>query len=240
MNINICFMYYDLLNVYGNRGNILILKKILNQCGISCNVDYITINDNFDDNKYDILFMGGGNDCRQDVACDDIIKNKRDNLHRYIEDGKTGLYTSGGYQLLGKRYVNNYGKNSDGAGIFDIYTEKSDVKFIGNMIIYSSPLSAKLVGFESHTGRTYAGKYKNLGRVVYGNGNNGEDCTEGLVYKNSICTYLSGCCLANNSEITRYLISSAIMKKYNVHFDAAIDDPLSVKAKEILINRYME
>lgn len=238
MNINIYYMYYDLLNVYGDRGNILILKNVLNQCGINCDIKYITINDYFDYKNCDILFMGGGQDYEQITVGEDIIKNKLSSMEKYIEDGGAGLYICGSYQLLGKKYVAADGRKINGAGILDIYTEKGDKRYIGDIVIQSEFFNSKLVGFENHSGRTYINNYSPLGKVIYGNGNNGNDGSEGLIYKNTICTYLHGCCLSKNPEITGFLISSAVLKKYNVQFDVSIEAPLLMKAKNYIIDRY--
>lgn len=237
MEVNIVYMYYDLLNVYGDRGNILILKNILEECGIKCNIKLISINDRFDYESCDILFMGGGQDHEQIAVGGDLIKKKKATLKKYIEDGGCGLYICGSYQLLGKKYVAADGRQIDGAGIFDIYTEKGDSRFIGNIVVDSKVLKAKLVGFENHSGRTYINGYTPLGRVVYGNGNNGSDRTEGLIYKNTICTYMHGCCLSKNPEIARFLIGKAIKRKYNRTIMVNFDETLFRKAKEDVLRK---
>lgn len=231
MEINIFYMYYDLLNVYGDRGNILILKNILQECGIKANIKLVSVDDSFDYQKCDILFMGGGQDYEQVTVGRDLIKKKKGALKSYIENGGCGLYICGSYQLLGKKYIAADGIQIDGAGIFDIYTEKGNSRFIGNIVADSRALKAKLVGFENHSGRTYINGYTPLARVVHGNGNNGMDGTEGLIYKNSICTYMHGCCLSKNSEIAKYLISNAINKKYSCGGKIDFDETLYKKAK---------
>lgn len=215
MKINIVHLYYDLLNIYGDRGNILILKKVLEESGINCNVKYLSIDEELYPENCDILFMGGGQDLEQVLVGKDLIKNKRDMLAEYIEGGGCGLYICGSFQLLGKRYISADGKEIEGAGILDIYTEKGDSRFIGDIATKSDRLGATMVGFENHSGRTFINEYTPLGKVLVGMGNNGVDGTEGLIYKNTVCTYMHGCCLSKNPEITKFLITNAINNKYN-------------------------
>ena len=238
MEINVFYLYYDLLNVYGDRGNILIIKKILSECGLKCNIKYITVSDNFNYKNCDILFMGGGQDYEQITVGRDLIRNKKESVKSYIEDEGCGLFICGSYQLLGRKYIAADGRVIDGAGIFDIYTEKGDNRFTNNIVIESEALKAKLVGFENHSGRTFINSYNPLGHVLYGNGNNGIDGSEGLIYKNTICTYMHGCCLSKNPEITRFLIMNAVKRKYNETLKINADDILYIKAKNEILKTY--
>lgn len=235
MEINIFHLYYDLLNVYGDRGNILILKKVLAECGIKCNIRLISVNESFDHKDCDILFMGGGQDHEQVTVGSDLLKKKKSALRTYIENGGCGLYVCGAFQLLGRRYIAADGSKIGGAGIFDIYTEKGDSRFIGNIVLESGVFKARLVGFENHSGRTYINGYTPLGRVIYGHGNNGSDGTEGLVFKNTICTYMHGCCLSKNPEIARFLIANALKKKYRRPLSINFDETLFRKAKDDIL-----
>ncbi len=238
VEINIFYMYYDLLNVYGDRGNVLILKRILEQCRIKAGVKYVTVNDSFDYRNCDLLFMGGGQDYEQITVGRDVIKNKRKALNNFIEKGGCGLYICGSYQLLGKKYIAADGRRIDGAGIFDIYTEKGNSRFTGDVVVESRTLKAKLAGFENHSGRTYINNYTPLGRVLHGHGNNGIDGTEGLIYQNTICTYMHGCCLSKNPEIAKFLILKAVEKKYGQTPKINIDETLFMKAKDDVLRKF--
>lgn len=238
MDIDIYYLYYDLLNVYGDRGNVLILKRVLESCGISCNVHHIATGDKINLENCDILFVGGGQDYDEAVAVKDMQKNA-DEIHDYIEGGGVAFFVGGAYQLLGKSYTMADGTTIKGADIFDIYTEKGSKRYAGDLIIESDLLKTKLIGYENHSGRTYINGYTPLGKVVYGHGNNGKDSTEGLVYKNTICTYMHGCCLAKNSELINFLISNAILGKYNIQFDAAVDEEYIIKARNTITKRYL-
>lgn len=239
MKINIYYLYYDLLNVYGDRGNVIILKNTLKRSGIECEVKYVTAGENFNSDDCDILFMGGGQDYEQITVGEDIIKNKYDSLKKYVEDGGVGLYVCGSYQLLGKKYIAADGRQIDGAGILDIHTEKGSTRFIDNVVIESERFKNKLVGFENHSGRTYIGDYEPLGKVLAGYGNNGEDKTEGLIYKNTICTYLHGCCLSKNTDIIKFMIKNAVKRRYNEEISCDISNVNIIEdARKHIIQKY--
>jgi len=187
MELNICHLYPDLLNVYGDTGNILILKYRAEKRGIKVNVSNISIGDKFDGKNYDIVFFGGGQDYEQSIVSKDLNDLKKLALSSYIEGGKVFISICGGYQLLGKYYTTPDGEKLKGLGILDIYTEGGNTRFIGNTVIYNEDFKETYVGFENHSGRTYIGSLKPLGKVLAGYGNNGEDGYEGCVYKNSYC-----------------------------------------------------
>jgi hypothetical protein len=126
----------------------------------------------------------------------------------------------------------------DGAGILDIYTEKGTRRFINDVVLESEFFKTKLVGFENHSGRTFINNYQPLGKIMYGNGNNGEDGNEGLIYKSTVCTYLHGCCLSKNPEISKFMIEKAISRRYGETVEISIDTKLSNAAKKDIINRY--
>ncbi len=192
MELNICHLYPDLLNVYGDIGNILVLKYRAEQRGIKINVSNISIRDKFLTDKYDIVLFGGGQDYEQAIVSKDMVETKKDDLTEYIEKGKVLLAICGGYQLLGKYYTTPEGEKLDGLNILNIYTEGGDTRFIGNTVIKNEEFNETYVGFENHSGRTYIGDLKPLGKVIVGNGNNGEDKKEGCIYKNTFCTYFHG------------------------------------------------
>lgn len=238
MEINICHLYPDLLNVYGDLGNILILKYRAIQRGIEVNISNISIGDEFDGNKFDIVFFGGGQDYEQSIVSKDLMETKSDAIRNYIEDSKVFLSICGGYQLLGKYYTTPDGEKLQGLEILDIYTEGGKKRFIGNTIIYNEDYNETYVGFENHSGRTYIGSLKPLGKVITGYGNNGEDGYEGCIYKNTYCTYFHGSLLSKNPELADRLILKALQKKYGDCITLEpLDDDFEIKAKEFIINR---
>ncbi|WP_026051108.1 type 1 glutamine amidotransferase [Clostridium tunisiense] len=237
MELNICHLYPDLLNVYGDMGNILVLKHRAEERGIKVNIFNISVNDSFDENNYDIVFFGGGQDYEQSIVSEDLIKNKKDAIRNYIESSRVFLSICGGYQLLGKYYTTFEGERLEGLGILDIYTEAGDKRFIGNTIIFNEEFQETYVGFENHSGRTYIGDLKPLGVVKLGYGNNGEDKKEGCIYKNSFCTYFHGSLLSKNPELADRLIKIALENKYNEISLTTLDDTLEIKAKEAILKR---
>ncbi len=237
MELNICHLYPDLLNVYGDMGNILVLKHRAEERGIKVNIFNISVNDSFDENNYDIVFFGGGQDYEQSIVSEDLIKNKKDAIRNYIESSRVFLSICGGYQLLGKYYTTFEGERLEGLGILDVYTEAGDKRFIGNTIIFNEEFQETYVGFENHSGRTYIGDLKPLGVVKLGYGNNGEDKKEGCIYKNSFCTYFHGSLLSKNPELADRLIKIALENKYNEISLTTLDDTLEIKAKEAILKR---
>lgn len=238
LDINICHLYPDLLNVYGDLGNILVLKHRAEKRGINVNVMNVSIGDSFDPSKYDIVFFGGGQDYEQSIVSDDLTETKKFGLTEYIEGGKVFLAICGGYQLLGKYYSTPDGEKLDGLGILDLHTEGGSTRFIGNTVINNEDFNETYVGFENHSGRTYLGEgLKPLGRVVAGYGNNGEDGFEGCIYKNTYCTYFHGSLLSKNPELADRLIATALERKYGEISLSSLNDEIEKKAKEFIIQR---
>ncbi|APC41876.1 type 1 glutamine amidotransferase [Clostridium estertheticum] len=237
MEINICHLYPDLLNVYGDVGNILILKHRAELRGIEVNIVNISMGDNFKAEDYDIVFFGGGQDYEQTIVSPDLITLKKASMEEYIESGKVFLAICGGYQLLGKYYTTPSGEKVEGLGILDICTESGDKRFIGNTVIHNETFDETYVGFENHSGRTYINGLSPLGKVEVGYGNNGEDGYEGCVYKNTFCTYFHGSLLSKNPELADRLLSIALNNKYDEVALTSLDDTLEIKAKEFIIKR---
>ncbi|MBP2033748.1 CobQ-like glutamine amidotransferase family enzyme [Clostridium algifaecis] len=238
MELNICHLYPDLLNVYGDLGNIKILKYRAEKRGIKINLTNISLGDAFESDKYDIVLFGGGQDYEQSIVSEDLIENKKDSITSYIENGKLFLSICGGYQLLGKYYTTPQGEKLPGLGVLDIYTKGGKKRFIGNTVIHNEKFNETYVGFENHSGRTYIGSLEPLGKVVEGYGNNGEDGYEGCIYKNCFGTYFHGSLLSKNPELADRFIKIALSKKYNKKIELEpIDNSLEMHAKEFIIKR---
>lgn len=203
MKINICHLYGNLLNTYGDVGNIMALKHMAIKNGHEVNVDVISIKDKFNYEKYDFVFFGGGQDYEQSIVEKDL-ENKKHGIKKYIENGGLFLAICGGYQLLGKYYYDAYNNKIEGLNIFDYYTKNQDnrKRFTGNITIKDSKDGNIYHGFENHGGITYLkDKSQALGKVIEGSGNNGEDLTEGFRYKNTFASYLHGPLLARNDNL---------------------------------------
>lgn len=209
MKINICHLYGNLLNTYGDIGNIMALEFHAKKRGYEVNVDIVSLKDKFDSEKYDFVFFGGGQDYEQSIVEKDLEEKKAD-LVNYIENDGILLAICGGYQLLGKYYFDAQNNKIEGLGVFDYHTEnQSDKKrFIGNITIKDCRNGNVYEGFENHGGVTYLGKFiEPFGKVVSGNGNNGKDGTEGFRYKNTIGTYLHGPLLPRNENLCELILN---------------------------------
>jgi hypothetical protein len=240
MFLNIGWLYPDLMNTYGDRGNIIALSYRTKKMGLEPIINKISISESPDIiSKMDILFMGGAQDTQQEIVNKDLkIKGKI--LKNVINDGVPGLYVCGAYQFLGKYYKEANGNIIDGIGIFDIFTESPGInvpRCIGNIIIKSKLFpKIEFVGFENHGGRTYINdKSLAFAQVIKGYGNNGQDKTEGYLFKNSIGTYMHGPILPKNPELTDYLIHKAVERKYGKGIKLkAIDNKWEKRAREFI------
>ncbi|URZ01403.1 type 1 glutamine amidotransferase [Clostridium felsineum] len=238
MELNICHLYPDLLNVYGDIGNIRILKYRAEKRGIKVNISNVSLKDKFDNENFDIAFFGGGQDYEQSIVSEDLTSTKKESIKNYIENSKVFIAICGGYQLLGKYYTTPEGEKLPGLDILNIYTEPGDKRFIGNTVIKNDLFNETYVGFENHSGRTYINDLKPFGKTLVGYGNNGSDGYEGCIYKNTYCTYFHGSLLSKNPELADRFIKTALELKYKKEITLEpIDDSFEIKAKEFIIKR---
>ena len=235
--LNILELYPKDMNIYGDSGNVLVLKKRAEKRNISVNILSYNIGDSFPKNV-DIVVAGGGQDSGQEKVNKDLLKIK-DKLKKLAENYTPMLLICGSYQLFGNYFRTNEGKVLKGIGILNAYTEATNERMVGNIITESVPFG-EIIGYENHSGKTtLEGDTLPLGLVKLGAGNNGEDNTEGARYKNVIGTYLHGSLLPKNPRIADFLISEAMAKKYPDDFTKlkALDDSLADKARKIAITR---
>lgn len=240
MKIKILHMYPDLLNLYGDKGNIECMRKRLVWRGIDAEVVTHKCDDtDFDLSDVDIVFIGGGSDREQKIVCNRLLE-KKDALKAYVEDNGVLVAVCGGYQLLGKYYKLG-DEMIEGLDILDIYTEQGEKRLIGNIVLEPDFLDGKIVGFENHGGRTYIASHKPLGRVVYGYGNDENSGAEGVVYKNVIATYLHGPLFPKNPLLCDYVLENAIRRRYP-EFEglSALEDELENTANEYIVNRFVK
>ncbi len=238
MELTICHLYPDLLNVYGDVGNVLILKHRASLRGIDVNIVNSSLNYTLDKDNTDIIFFGGGQDYEQSIVSNDLNTIKKDDIKEYIESGKVFLAICGGYQLLGQYYTAPNGEKINGLGILNIYTEGGDTRFIGNTEIYNESFDEIYVGFENHSGRTYINDNTPLGKWILGYGNNGQDGYEGCIYKNTFGSYFHGSFLSKNPEFADRLLLLALQNKYGPDVKLEpLNDELELKAKSVIKER---
>ncbi|MBR6127718.1 glutamine amidotransferase [bacterium] len=210
--LKIGHLYPKLLNIYGDIGNIIALKKRCEWRGIEVIVDEINQVDSIC--EHDLYFMGGGQDLQQIEVSKDLQKHK-EFLINERDRGAVFLGICGGYQLFGHYYQPREGEKLSGISLLDAYTVAGNKRFIGNVTVETNMVTPKtLVGFENHSGLTYLnGDTKPIGTVITGNGNNGADKTEGARYKNVFGTYLHGSFLPKNPQFADFLIELALGEK---------------------------
>ena len=232
--LKIAHMYPDLMNLYGDRGNLICLQKRMQWYGLDCNIKNIHLEDKLDFNQIDMLFMGGGSDREQGLVYNDLIK-KADQLMQHINDGLPMLCICGAYQLLGTYYKSHDGQVMEGLGFFPFYTVGKKDRLIGNILLESEFNGHKstVVGFENHGGRTYFDdqNLQALGTVTKGHGNNGEDKTEGICFQNLIGTYLHGPLLPKNPLLADFFIQAMTQRK-GIELDTVLDDSIENIAHE--------
>ena len=241
--LKLLYLYPDMLELYGDYGNIQILKYRMEKRGINLKLDKYSIGDPKPDfSSYDIVFAGGGADNEQYILSEDLIKYKK-NIKKAVDEGVFFLLICGAYQLFGKYYKGVEGNIIPGLEIFDYYTEAIEdrkKRCIGNIVIEAKvgEKETKVIGFENHGGQTFDIKTP-LGKVLYGNGNKFEDKEEGFFINNVIATYLHGPLLSKNPDITDYIISYCLERKYNEKaILEKLDDTLEEKCREQLLNEF--
>lgn len=231
--LNIVHLFPDLLNLYGDKGNILVLKKRCTMRGIGVNVISYTKDEEPDFKDADIIYLGGGGDKEQDIVLKKLEKYKEE-LKTYRDSDGVLLAACGGFPLLGSHYAKD-GNSIECLGLCDFYTEEKKERLIGNVCV-DTPFGV-IVGFENHSERVHLGENSiPLGKIIRGSGNNGKDKTEGVVYKNIYGTFLHGPLLPKNPEFADVLIRKAIIRKYNDDLMLApLDDELGKKAKAYIL-----
>ena len=212
MKITIGHLYPDLLNLYGDRGNIQCLMKRCLWRGIEAETIAYELDDRIDFSKLDIVLLGGGSDREQMLVCEKLKEIQKD-FKAYVEDNGVVIAICGGYQLLGNYYKTDQGM-IEGLKLVDMSTEQGKGRLIGNIVMQSDLFDMPIVGFENHGGRTTIGNNRSLGKVLSGYGNDGQSGEEGVVYKNVIGTYLHVPLLPKNPQLADLLISRALEKKY--------------------------
>ncbi|MBR5236414.1 MAG: glutamine amidotransferase [Clostridia bacterium] len=238
--LTIGHLFPDLLNMYGDKGNILALRNRLLWRGFSAEVIAFEKEEPIPFDKLDIVLLGGGDEKAQLLA-GQRLQGQRKELLDYIEKGGVMLALCGGYEMLG-RTVSQENETAMGLNILDICAEAGANRFIGNVVIQSAVTGedTKIVGFENHSGRMNIGNYKPFGKVILGHGNNGEDGNCGVVYKNLIGTYLHGPLLPKNPHLTDYLLGQAFLQKYGEPVSLTpLADVAEKEAYDYAVNRFI-
>ena len=214
MKLRICHLYGNLMNTYGDNGNLLMLQHRAKKLGYEVETTLISLEEDFNAEDFDIVMFGGGQDFEQTVVAKDL-QNKKESLIQYIEDNGVVVAICGGFQLLGRYYVNASGERLNGISAIDVCTNgQFPSRLIGDIEIFNEEFGETYLGYENHIGRTYLGKnMKPLGKVVKGFGNNEEDHVEGCHYKNVFCSYFHGPILVRNQHLADRIIETAAQRQ---------------------------
>lgn len=239
MKITIGHLYPDLLNLYGDRGNIQCLMKRCQWRGIEAQTIPFELDDKIDFSKLDIVLLGGGSDREQMLVCKKL-REIRGAFREYVESDGVVIAICGGYQLLGNYYQTDQGI-IEGLELVDMYTEQGEGRLISNIVLKSDLFEMPVVGFENHGGRTMIKDNRPLGKVLYGSGNDGKSGYEGIVYKNMIGTYLHGPLLPKNPQLADWLIQHALEKKYGQKTELSpLDDIQEKEANAYVYHRFVK
>ncbi len=227
MELRVAHLYPDVMNIYGDRGNVIALRYRCEARGIEFTLAEVNVGDLFDPRDFDLVLIGGGQDREQRRIADDLVARGA-GLRDAVEDGMPALAVCGGFQMFGHRYVDHEGGIIPGISVFDLETRHPGPvadRAIGDVVLETS--AGEVVGFENHGGRTYlAPGQEPFGKVKRGGGNNHEDGTEGARRKNAIGTYLHGSLLPKNPALADELILAGLRRRYgaDVTLEPLADD----------------
>ena len=239
MKITIGHLYPELLNLYGDRGNIQCLMKRCQWRGIDVEVKAYEQEDEIDFSALDIVLLGGGSDREQMIVCEKL-REIREDFRNYVESDGVVIAICGGYQLLGNYYKTEQGM-IEGLALVDLHTEQGEERLIGNIVMQSELFDMPIVGFENHGGRTCICGNRPLGKVLYGYGNDGKSGYEGVIYRNVIGTYLHGPLLPKNPQLADWLLARALERKYGKEVELAqLDDRDETEANAYVYQRFVK
>ena len=240
MELKIAHLYPDVLNLYGDGGNIMCLQKRLVWRGLGASVARLPLGSRESLSGFDLVFIGGGQDFEQQVLLEDLHRGRADEIRAAANDGVVFLTICGGYQMMGHYYETFDGQRCDFIGLLDLCTIGAKQRMIGNYKFRctDSAGGSVVVGFENHSGRTtLAPGLEPLGTVLSGFGNNGEDKTEGAHWKNVFGTYSHGPMLPKNPAFCDMLLSTALARKYGRAGLEPLDDAAETAAHDEMCGR---
>ncbi len=235
IRLTLLHLYPDLLNIYGDRGNVVALTRRAAWRGVDLRVREASVGETVDFDTVDLVCIGGGEDRKQALAAEDLAL-RAPAVRAAADGGLPMLALCGGYQLLGQYYQPVDGERLPGVGVLDAHTVAGHRRMIGDVVL-DSEMFGTLVGFENHSGQTYLGPAcRPLGRVRrgQGGGNNGTDGGEGALYRGCVGTYLHGSVLPKNPALADFLLRAAVARRYGERVAAtamvALDDALETEA----------
>jgi CobQ-like glutamine amidotransferase family enzyme len=233
--INLLHLYPRDMNIYGDWGNVLTLKRRLEWHGYQARIASYNPGDTFPKNA-DLVVGGGGQDSGQDTIQKDLLIIGP-SLRQLADNGVPMLMICGMYQLFGKFFKTQDGHIIKGIGLLNIETYAGTERLIGNIII-ENPEFGQVIGYENHSGQTFLSHgVLPFGSVTKGAGNNGQDGTEGARYKNVIGSYCHGSLLPKNPAVADFLIEKAVLRKYGEFSPSVVDDQFANEARAVAAKR---
>ncbi|MEF9916832.1 MAG: glutamine amidotransferase [Lachnospiraceae bacterium] len=239
-NLKICHLYPDILNLYGDSGNLRCMQKRLQWRGIEAELTGISVGQDLDYDAYDVFVIGGGQDFEQEVLIQDLLSTKGQAIKQAVEEEKTFLAICAGYQILGNYYKTWDGKEYEFIGALDLYSVGTKKRVIGDYMFQCDEADGGMtvVGFENHSGQTYLGDHvRPFGKVLAGSGNNGKDKTEGARYKNVFASYSHGPVLPKNPKLCDHILKTALKRKYSDISLEELDDLFEYNAHDFMEHR---
>lgn len=240
--IRVCWMYHNIMDLYGDKGNMMVLSKRCENRGIACEIVPLDIGQEMDLTSFDLLFLGGGADREQVLLMEDLLKRKQQ-IAKAMEQGTFVVLICGGYQLFGQYYIAADGTKIEGLKFFDYYTEAGSnyQRCIGNIAVFAQldDITTTVIGFENHGGQTRNVRTP-FGKVLSGYGNNQSDHMEGFYNGQVLGTYLHGPLFPKNPEVADFVIYKCL-KKQNPDLKytdlTKLDDSLEQQAREVMLKR---
>ncbi len=236
MELNICHLYPDVMNLSCDRGNLICMEKRLQWRGIGVSIRAVNMGEALDAAAFDLIFIGNGQPFVQPLLLEDLLQHKADAIRTAVEAGVPVLAIDGGFELLCKTCETAEGQKLEGLGILDAEVRYGKKRLVGNCAFFCEELGVTLVGFENHAGLVTLGNgVKPLGKVVAGDGNNGTDGTEGARYRNVFASYAHGSLLPKNPVLCDHILKLALERKYGSVELPPLDDTMENAA-----HNYME
>ena len=235
MIITILQLYPRDMNIYGDNGNVQVLRRRLEWYGYTPKVIEYNVGDTLP-KQPDIIIGGGGQDSGQEKIHADLLKIGP-TLKQWADDGVPMLMVCGLYQLFGHSFKTLNNLVLEGISILDVTTYGTNERLIGNIVTQSDSFG-EIIGYENHSGQTFLGpNAQPFAIVVRGAGNNSKDGHEGALYKNVIGTYLHGSILPKNPKVADFLIKTAAKRRYGSFSPDLIDDMVAALARQVARER---
>lgn len=239
MNLKILWMYHDLMDLYGDKGNAEVLRRRAEKRGIEVQLDTCTIGEEKNIDEYDLFFLGGGADKEQNLIFADLLQRKQ-SIQTAMDHKTAFLLICGGYQLFGQYYKDQDGNVIEGLKFFDYYTVAGnrDERCIGNIAVETTMdgKTFKAVGFENHGGQT-----KNVStpfaKVLSGHGNEMHSGYEGFMNEQVLATYMHGPLLPKNPDIADAILKRALKKRYGEVTLEPLGDTIEYQAQNVMLER---